>query len=74
MSEVALVSNDEGDWMGVYIDGRLVYENHSIDEDHLLDLLGIEYTRVTDVDCEQYGGSLPNTWPLSWKRAGDAQE
>ena len=30
------------DWVGVYLDGKLEYENHSIDADDCLTLLGIE--------------------------------
>ena len=35
--ELAFVSAD--DWIGLYIDCELVYEGHSIETSHLLDLL-----------------------------------
>jgi len=32
------------DWIQIYINGELKYENHSIHTHKLLDLLGIKYT------------------------------
>jgi hypothetical protein len=40
---VALVYDEGGDWVGVYIDGKLKYESHSITEDQLLDCCGVAY-------------------------------
>lgn len=34
------------DWVGIYVDGELKTENHSLDEDDLLDVLGIEHKVV----------------------------
>lgn len=41
---IALAYSD--DWMAVYVDGRKVHEDHSVDEERLLDLLGIPYTWI----------------------------
>jgi hypothetical protein len=46
MPEITLVFNDEGDWMGVYLRGKLVYEGHSIGPTHLLDLIGLSYSTI----------------------------
>lgn len=35
---------EQDDWIEIYIDGELKYENHSIRWEKLLDLLDIEYT------------------------------
>jgi len=40
--EVVIVSSEEGDWQGLYIDGELKYEGHSIPIFILLKELGIE--------------------------------
>ena len=33
----------DGDWMGLYIDRKLVYEGHSMDEQMMLEFLKIPY-------------------------------
>jgi hypothetical protein len=40
---ITFVHDNSGDWMGIYIDGVLVRENHSYDADDMLDVLEIEY-------------------------------
>lgn len=39
MKTVTIVNAD--DWMGLYIDGELVYEGHSIEEETLLKYVGV---------------------------------
>lgn len=48
------------DWMGVYIDEKLVYEGHSIAEDKLIKLCNIEHELIWCDDewlCDR--GNLP---------------
>lgn len=57
---LTIVESTDGDWIGVYKGGKLVYEDHTIDPNHLLKLAGVsfEYARV-DVPK---GGYLPKTF------------
>lgn len=60
MSAITLVFNDEGDWMGVYKQGVLVYEGHSIEPTHLLDLIGLSYSTIDELGMEALNlSSLP---------------
>ena len=38
------------DWTALYIDGKSVYQGHTLDETHLLDLLGIPYSTMSVPD------------------------
>lgn len=40
---ITFVHSNDGDWVGIYIDGVLVKENHSYEADDMLDILEIEY-------------------------------
>ncbi len=66
MKDIKFATAD--DWTAVYIDGKKVYGNHSIDGRHLLELLGIPYESAS---WEQYPrldayfeneGDAPETW------------
>ena len=57
--EVVIVRAD--DWMGVYLDGKLTYQGHSISEWHLLNMLGIKSTYVqADLEWMETRGDLPD--------------
>lgn len=45
---IVLVSNDEGDWMGVYVGNDLVYQGHSIEPSRLLEIIGVSHTNYRD--------------------------
>lgn len=48
------------DWIGIYIDGGLVYEGHDIEETKLLDLAGVdEYTYEWLENWDSDLGRLP---------------
>lgn len=53
---------DMDDWLGIYLDGKLVYEGHSITPGMLLSLLNIPHRRVgvTDEFSEELGGRCPS--------------
>jgi len=48
---ITVVGNPSGDWEGVYVDGILKFEGHSIQWWQMLKALGIEYTTF-DADDE----------------------
>ena len=39
-----LMHSEDYDWIGLYVDGKLIYEDHSIDERLMLELLGHTFT------------------------------
>lgn len=39
MPHITILDADSGDWSGLYVDGKLSFEGHSIDERQLLQLL-----------------------------------
>lgn len=51
---VTIVNDDTGDWLGVYLDGRLVYENHSVTPARLLEAVGLPVESL-QVDLEAHG-------------------
>ena len=49
------------DWNGIYIDGKLMYENHSLHHRDVLEALNIKYETI-EVDMMELDiGHLPNT-------------
>lgn len=57
---LTLVSNKD-DWEGLYVDGILWAEDHSISSETLLKALGIEIEHITvDADWLYERGNLPN--------------
>lgn len=48
------------DWEGLYLDGKLVLEGHSLDTSHVLDALGISHSSVWVSDAQiEKAGCLP---------------
>ena len=56
MKQIDLVRLND-DWLGVYIDRKLVYQDHTIDPDVLLRKIGVKFNQhqVDDIDA----GYLP---------------
>lgn len=51
------------DWIGLYVDGKLIHEDHDIGPTTLLRLLGIEYEVKMGSDyLEEYGNRCPEKW------------
>ena len=50
-SNIVIVHDNSGDWVGIYVDGKLVREDHSIQEEDVLDAIGIPNKSVW-VDME----------------------
>ena len=56
--KIVIVNGD--DWAGIYIDGKLQYEGHSISPNDILTVLGIEHKEIEcDYDWLAERGSLP---------------
>lgn len=55
LSDIVFVRGE--DWTGLYVEGKLVRENHMLEPEDVLRDLGIGYARI-DYD-PPYGGSLP---------------
>lgn len=55
MPKYTLVSSQEGDWIGLYRDGVLVHEGHSIPESEMCRYLGVEYESYEDHRVDLYG-------------------
>ena len=59
MADVITIVNGS-DWIGIYIDGQLVYENHDIEPERLLDLVNVTYESCqVDYDWLCKRGTLP---------------
>lgn len=59
-TRVVITRDEDGDWSGLYVNGELVYQNHRISADDVLEALGIEYeTRGIDLGD---GGSFPQDY------------
>lgn len=57
---VQLVQSEQGDWEGIYIDGRLEFETHMLTARDVLQALGIEYEQIY-CDLEE-NGRCPDTF------------
>lgn len=65
MTKVAFLTSGCGDWIGMYIDGKLVTEGHSIPEREvaglILGFLNIKHVEGSEF-LEEYGNHCPATW------------
>lgn len=57
---ITLVHDNEGDWVALYKDGKLLDQGHSFDEAKLLSLLGLKYESYYDIDPEPFGFQFPS--------------
>jgi hypothetical protein len=44
--KIVIANGDEGDWTGLYVDGVLKYEDHSLEASYVLKILGIKFKEV----------------------------
>ncbi len=59
MVKISIVYGD--DWVGLYIDGKLAYDNHQINAEDLLDVLKIDYESFScDLEWLEERGCLPD--------------
>jgi len=57
MKQVAYITDASGDWEGIYIDGKLVEEGHSLDPRTVLEAADVPFTH-RETDLKELG-SLP---------------
>lgn len=67
MSTLSYVSSSNGDWCGIYVDGQLYTEGHSITVWEWLDIVENQSTFKTqnlevDGDWLEEGGSFPQSF------------
>jgi len=65
MKRVSFLRSGSGDWIGMYIDGKLVREGHSISEEEMVELLlpkVVVKTLYGSEDLEEFGNHCPNEW------------
>jgi len=57
MRDIKIVDDtDSGDWQAIYVDGALLYEDHYLEADRVLDVLGVgfEYVRALTDDSGHF--------------------
>lgn len=57
-ADVVFVRHVDGDWVGLYVNGALVLEGHSLRNDDVLDAIGVS-SRSFETDVEARGGRCP---------------
>jgi len=64
-ADVVFISTDEGDWEGMYLNGELKYEGHSLSVDQVLEVLGISSIgyEVDEEFMSRHGYSCPKILP-----------
>lgn len=53
--KITVVHNDTWDWCGIYVDGTLFREGHSLNEIDGLDASGILYTYIHNYKMDESG-------------------
>ena len=53
--KIDLVSDEQGDWIGIYVDGKLKSENHSLLPSDILEALNLKHNHY-EIPID---GSLP---------------
>lgn len=61
MQQIVIVGNDDDDWEGLYVDGTLLREGHSLSVRDVLDALGVTHEhRLCDHSWLSDCGNLPD--------------
>jgi hypothetical protein len=65
--KIRLLHAGSGDWVGLYIDGKLIMEGHDISAREVIDIFypNCDYKSIYHEDeyLESYDGSCPVNWP-----------
>jgi hypothetical protein len=63
---VLIISTDDGDWEGIYVDGILFEEGHSLSNKDFINLINrfknfekVEQKWISSKEIEKLGGSFP---------------
>lgn len=62
---ITIIRSEDYDWIGLYKDGKLLYEGHSIQEEDMIGLLGFQHDHHvwTAETFEEHGGRCPEELP-----------
>lgn len=63
MARVQILASDEGDWLGIYFNGKLVYEGHSISPVELLEQIEVDHDYQSLDFNEKNWSRCPEKWP-----------
>lgn len=60
-----IIRSEDYDWIALYHDGVLLHQGHSIQEEDMLELLGIDATHevASAEQFEEWGGLAPQVLP-----------
>jgi hypothetical protein len=71
MKKIRFLRSGGGDWVGLYVDGKLITEGHSISEEEMVRLLLPKAdikTLYGSEDLEEYGNHCPSEWTEDLKK------
>ena len=57
---ITVVRDDQGDWIALYKDGKLLGQGHSFETAEVLRMLGVKYEVYYDIDPEPTGWKFPD--------------
>jgi hypothetical protein len=61
---VQLLKSGAGDWIGLYVDGKLKMEGHSLRLEDVLESIGIKAEAIEGSEyLEEFGNRCPDKWP-----------
>lgn len=55
---ITFVDDHSDEWIGIYIDGKLVGQGHSFQPEQVLQLLGIDFDNIQTVSAEDLPDDL----------------
>jgi hypothetical protein len=65
--KIRLLHSGAGDWIGLYLDDKLVAEDHNLSEGEMVQYLlpksDFKDIWSDDEDLEEYGNRCPDIWP-----------
>ena len=72
--QIRILNTGSGDWTGLYVDGELLREGHSLDVMYaIMDIMGgsadIKQATVKDHYLDDYSNRCPKTWPMELEMA-----
>jgi hypothetical protein len=65
-----IIRSEDYDWIGLYRDGILLHEGHSIQEEDMLSILGLDYEHQvwTQEQFDEHGCRCPHELPGAYKK------
>jgi hypothetical protein len=69
MKKITFVTDEGGDWLGVYFGDKLAMEGHSLSARDLCDALDLEVEHIEIPSWEKYGNRCPDILPEDMNEA-----